>query len=410
VSGENESPETLADRRKVEDGYTLVNAIWKTQGAAAALKYCHHLPHGRALPLGLDLAEIDRVVASMSSFYRDGFRDWPTQWFQAGDEYLARGTKAAANGHRETAAQMLFSAASCYHLAGYMHHDIGRLLPEAEQSMKRAAEAYWEAAPHFSPPAEQVEIPFGRNTLPAFLRLPRGIKHPPCVIMIGGANSNKINMHAVSEYYLARGLAALGLDGPGQGEFRARTGRPLRVADFDRAFSAAIDWLQQDGRVDGGRIGFYARGTGGLLAIHAAAKDKRAGAVVGHPVSFKWANFFERLFVPTLVTHRLELCSFLGAKTLAEGTRLVCEQLTLEDVEEEVDFPILSVCSANDETMPTSESELLRQRVKGPVEVVIFPGKGHGGPSRLSLPLEADWLRDRLLGRGAGRRRQAAAA
>ena len=46
--------------------------------------------------------------------------------------------------------------------------------------------------------------------------------------------------------------------------------------------------------------------------------------------------------------------------------------------------------------MPTCESTILKRRVKGSVEIVTFPGKGHGGPSRLSLPLEADWLRDQL--------------
>ena len=393
-----ESAETLADHRRVEDGYAMVNAIWKTQGASAALRYCHHLPHGRALPLGLDLAEIDRVIASMNSFY-GGTRDWPAQWFKAGDEYLERGHQAQARGHRETGTQMLFSAACCYHLAGYMHHDVGRLLPVARQSMARAAEAYWEAAPHFRPPALRVKVPYGNTILPAFLRLPPGASNPPCVIMIGGANSNKINMHAVSEYYLERGLAAFGLDGPGQGEFRAHNEWPMRVADFDKALGAAIDWLQHDGRVDPQCIGIYARATGALLAIHASATDKRIKAIAAHPASFNWANFFEQIFVPTLVTHRLELCSFLGAKTLEEGTRLVKEQLTLEDVADRIDCPILSVCSAEDETMPASESELLRQRVKAPVEVVIFPGKGHGGPSRLSLPLEADWLRDRLIGR-----------
>jgi 2,6-dihydroxypseudooxynicotine hydrolase len=255
VTGQHESPETLADRRKVEDGYALVNAIWKTQGAAVALRYAHHLPHGRALPLGLDLAEVDRIIASVDSFYRGGYRDWPTQWFKAGDEYLERGRAARAKDRVQTAAQMLFSAAACYHLAGYMHHDLGRLLPETQRSMLRAAEAYWEAAPLFSPAAQLAEIPFGDTTLRPFLRLPHGVTRPPCVILIGGANSNMINMHPVSDYYVARGMAALGLDGPGQGEFRARTGRPLRVQDYDRALSAVADWLQQDGRVDGNRLG-----------------------------------------------------------------------------------------------------------------------------------------------------------
>ena len=397
MTTENETAETLADRRKVEEGYALVNAMWKTQGAAAVLRYVHHLPHGRALPLGLDLAELDRVIASVDSFYRGGHRDWPTQWFKAGDQYFERGHGALANGRRQTAAQMLLSAAVCHHLAGYMHHDIGRLLPETRQSMLRAVEIYWEAAPLFSPPSALAEVPFDDTTLRPFLRLPRGVERPPCVILIGGANSNMINMHAVSDYYLDRGMATIGLDGPGQGEFRARTGRALRVGEYDRALGAVADWVQRDGRLDGARIGIYGRATGSLLAIHAAAGDKRFRAVVAHPAAFNFANFFEQAFAHTLISHRLEMCSFLGARTLEEGTRLVREQLTLEDVADRVDVPILSVCSADDETMPTTESTILQQRVKGPVEIVTFPGKGHGGPSRLSLPLEADWMRDRLL-------------
>jgi 2,6-dihydroxypseudooxynicotine hydrolase len=277
-----------------------------------------------------------------------------------------------------------------------MPHDIGRLLPETTRSFLRAVELYWEAAPLFSPQSIPIEVPYDDTILRPFLRLPHGVERPPCVVMIGGANSNMINMHAVSEYYLDRGMATVGFDGPGQGEFRARTGRALRVADYDRALSAVADFIERDERVDGKRLGIYARATGALLAIHAAARDKRFRAVVAHPGAFHYGNFFEQAYAHTLVSHRLEMCSLLGAGTLAEGTRLVHQQLTLEDVAEQVDFPILSVCSADDETMPTTESTILKDRVRGPVEIVVFPGKGHGGPSRLSLPLEADWMGERL--------------
>jgi len=391
-----ESAETLADRLKIEDGYARVNAMWKTQGAVATLRYVHHLPHGRAIPLGLELSEVDRIIGSCDSFYRGGYRDWPTQWFRAGDQYLERGREALSRGYRETAAQMIFTAAACYHIAGYMHHDIGRLLPETRHSMLRAVELYWEAAPLFSPPSALLEIPYDDTTLRPFLRLPHDVERPPCVILIGGANSNMINMHAVSEYYLARGMATVGLDGPGQGEFYGRTGRPCRIDAYDRALSVVADWALSDVRVDGKRLGIYGRATGSLLAIHAAAKDKRFKAVVAHPAAFAVANYFNQAFAHTLVSHRLEMCNFVGGKTLEEGERICREELTLEHVAKEVDFPILTVCSADDETMPTTESKILKERVPGPVEIVTFPGKGHGGPSRLSLPLEADWMRDRL--------------
>ena len=57
--------------------------------------------------------------------------------------------------------------------------------------MLRAVEIYWEAAPHFSPPAVPVEIPFDDTTLRPFLRLPRGVERPPCVVLIGGARSGR---------------------------------------------------------------------------------------------------------------------------------------------------------------------------------------------------------------------------
>ena len=185
---EDESKETLVDREKVEAGYAFVNAMWKTQGAVATLRYVHHLPHGRALPLGLDLAELDRVIASCDSFYRGGYSDWPTQWFNAGDQYLERGRESLTAARKETAAQMLLSAAACYHLAGYMHHDIGRLVPETKQSFLRAVQTYWEAAPLFSPPSIPLEVPYDDTVLRPFLRLPRDVKRPPCVILVGGAN------------------------------------------------------------------------------------------------------------------------------------------------------------------------------------------------------------------------------
>lgn len=396
MATDKESAETLADREKVREGYALVNAMWKTQGSATTLRYVHHLPHGRALPLGLDLGELDRIIAGVDSFYRGGARDWPTQWFKAAEQYLERGRTALAKGQRQTAGQMIFTAAVCTHLAGYMHHDIGRLLPETEQSMLRTVETYWEAAPLLPRPPERIEVPYEDTVLRPFLRLPPGVERPPCVVLIGGANSNMINMHGVSDYYLDRGMAAVGFDGPGQGEFRARTGRVMRTADFDKALSAVASWLENEKRVDGRRIGIYGRATGALLAIHAAALDKRFKAVVAHPAAFNFADFFDHVYVPTLISHRLEMCAFLGAKTLEEGGRLVREQLTLADVADRVNFPILSVCSADDETMPTPQSTLLKERVKGPVEIVVFPGKGHGGPSRLSLPLEADWMAERL--------------
>ena len=74
------------------------------------------------------------------------------------------------------------------------------------------------------PPARRLEIPFAGGVLPGYLRLPRDVERPPCVIVTGGANSVKEENHAITGYLLARGLATFAFDGPGQGEYFVETG------------------------------------------------------------------------------------------------------------------------------------------------------------------------------------------
>ena len=371
--------------------------MWKTQGAVATLRYVHHLPHGRAIPLGLELSEIDRIIASCDSFYRGGYRDWPTQWFKAGDQYLERGRKALASGYRETAAQMIFTAAACYHIAGYMHHDIGRLLPETRHSMLRAVELYWEAAPLFSPPSVLLEIPYDGTMLRPFLRLPAGVERPPCVILIGGANSNMINMHAVV------GI----LPGPRHGDSRPRRPGAGRVL---RAHRPAVPGRRlRPGAERSRRLGREGRSNRRQAPRHLrprhrlAARDARGGerqALQGRGRAPRCVRRRELLSAGVRPHAGLAPAGDVqlswAARRWRRASAFAARNSRWSTSPIDVDFPILTVCSADDETMPTTESAILKERVKGPVEVVTFPGKGHGGPSRLSLPLEADWMRDQL--------------
>ena len=92
-----ESAETLADRRKVQEGYALVNAMWKTQGAAATLRYVHHLPHGRALGSGSSFrkstgssqAATASIAAAIATGQRNGSRPATSTWSAAARRWRA---------------------------------------------------------------------------------------------------------------------------------------------------------------------------------------------------------------------------------------------------------------------------------------------------------------------------------
>jgi 2,6-dihydroxypseudooxynicotine hydrolase len=214
------------------------------------------------------------------------------------------------------------------------------------------------------------------------------------VIITGGANSVKEENHAIAEYMLARGLATLTMDGPGQGEYLARTGEPLRAGSFVGALSAAVSALEAIPEIDPHAIGAFGKATSGLLVIRAAAADHRFKAVVAHPGSYEWAPYFERQF--PFYPSQLELFTALGARTIAEGLDLIESELSLRSDLSNVVAPILVVNSQDDRAIPASEAELIRAGAQTTVDVVIFPGRAHGGPASLSHPLEADWLADRL--------------
>ena len=92
--------ETLADRHKVEGGYALVNAMWKTQGGSDAALCAR--PAARACVAARARSGGDRPRhRQLDSFYRGGYRDWPTQWFKAGDEYLDRGRESLTAARKE---------------------------------------------------------------------------------------------------------------------------------------------------------------------------------------------------------------------------------------------------------------------------------------------------------------------
>ena len=158
-----------------------------------------------------------------------------------------------------------------------------------------------------------------------------------------------------------------------------RVSRPHRPRDADRGFRQGAErggkLARERKRVDGRRIGIYGRATGALLAIHAAALDKRFKAVVAHPAAFNFADFFDHVYVPTWCRTGWRCAPSSARRRSEEGEPPVREELTLADVADRVDFPILSVCSADDETMPTPQSMLLKERVKGPVESSCFPAR-----------------------------------
>ena len=106
-------------------------------------------------------------------------------------------------------------AALCWHWGKFVFVDHP---DEQRAAHDRAVACYRSGAAGLQPPAMRVTIPYDDTSLPAYLRLPAtAAAAKPVVIMLPGLDSTKEELQANAEYMLARGLATIAVDGPGQG-------------------------------------------------------------------------------------------------------------------------------------------------------------------------------------------------
>jgi hypothetical protein len=109
------------------------------------------------------------------------------------------------------------------------------------------------------------------------LRKPVGVTKPPVMVMAVGLDSTKEETEAYEAPFLARGIAILVFDGPGQGE--AQYDLAIR-GDYETPVKAVIDFIGTRADLDSTRVGMWGVSLGGYYAPRAAAFDKRIKACI----------------------------------------------------------------------------------------------------------------------------------
>src|SRR5579859_4839033 len=140
------------------------------------------------------------------------------------------------------------------------------------------------------PPAQRVEIPYGRHVLAGILRRPAGADHPPVVVMVPGLDSVKEELQATADHFLRRGIATLAIDGPGQGEMEFD--RDIEPA-YEKPAGAGIDWLEGREDVDASRVGVFGVSLGGYYAVRVAAMERRVRATIELAGTYSLASFWD---------------------------------------------------------------------------------------------------------------------
>ena len=310
------------------------------------------------------------------------------------EEELARA--AEGRGHRESAAEFYYRAALYYGPAcGVIHANTARkreLYARLVHCYTKFTELFGDAC------VRRVEIPFENGkTIPGILQTVPGRDKTPCVLVVPGMDTIKEYMPSpYHNHFRRRGMATLTIDGPGQGESNIRE-TWVTPDNFERAGSAAIDYLETLPEIDAGRIGAYGWSMGSYWAPRIAAHDARVKAVVGAMGVYGQKDTIFKHGKPAYRANYMYMSNIHDEDAFDE----MAAGMTLEPLAERIRCPTLLAMGEFDELCPLEDGAELYARLSCPKELWVFENETHTFGGRLPdfYLLVADWLRDAIEGR-----------
>jgi dienelactone hydrolase len=338
----------------------------------------------RYLATGVDPYDLQRLAARI-----DRWEDWCRVWSQEAERHEAQATEAAEHGCRITAAEASLRASIYYH---YAKHLFAHEPDQYRIAHERMLACYGAAGPALDPPVERITIPIGGTEMVGNLRRPvQSRRPPPVAIILPGLDACKEELHAWCDAFVRRGVAALAIDGPGQGETAFRL--PI-THEWGNVIAAVIDALAVRADVDGQRVAVVGQSLGALYAPLAAAFEPRIRACVSNCGPFDFGAILPSMPMASQETFRVR--SY--AKSLQEAHE-IAKRLTLENAAPRIKCPLLVVFGAGDRLIPPSEGERLARSASGPTKLVVFEEGNHVcfNVSYKFRPLTADWTAEQLI-------------
>jgi 2,6-dihydroxypseudooxynicotine hydrolase len=347
----------------------------KSRDARVASAISHWAP--RFVSNGVLLADFEDVTGSL-----ERWEDWCAAWSARARVHEELGRSALKENFKLTAGEHLVRAAIYYHFAKFVFVQAPVQMRAAHM---KAVECYRDGIAFARPPGERVQVKYENSAIYGVLRKPAN-PNPPVLIMAPGLDSTKEEIHAYEEPFLARGIAVLAIDGPGQGE--AEYEIPI-CGDYERAAKAVVDWIGTRNDLNSKQVGIWGVSLGGYYAPRAAAYEKRIQACIALSGPFEWEQIWDGL--PELTRETFRVRSHSPDQNSA---RRKAAELTMKEAAPRITCPIFIVTGRQDRLVPASHAERLARTVSGPVELLIVEDGGHNANNRpyRYRSRTADWL------------------
>lgn len=336
-----------------------MNTAPKQKDAQVEAAISHWSP--RFVINGVPLTDFQEVTTDL-----ERWDDWCAAWSARAAVHEELGNQALAEGCRLSAGEHWTRAAVCYHFGKFLFvNDMAQM----KRAHQKTVECRNKALPFLNPPGERVGIAYEGKLLYGILRKPAGAARAPIVVLCMGLDSTKEEMDDYENRFLARGLATLSFDGPGQGE--AEYDFPI-TPEYEKPVKAVIDYLETRTDVDTGRLGIWGVSFGGYYAPRAAAFDKRIKACVALSGAYQRSASFEGR--PRINVEAFRVRSH-SADLEAAGK--VALRVSLKGIAKNITCPIYIVAGTKDRLTPVDAARQLAAEVSGPCVLSVIEGGNH---------------------------------
>ena len=314
----------------------------------------------------------------------------------------AQARAAAEDGASVTARDNWFMAAVHYGAAEWPYDDSGATHIRLHQKKRECFAAYAKVADHH---VEPVSVPFKGKSIPGWFHLPPGYAGGkiPVVILIPGMDSFKESSVALSnDKFLARNIAVLAIDGPGQYE-SPLLGVYVSMQNWIDAGPALVDWLTARSEVDPQHIVATGTSFGSLFATVMTGNESRISACAVSATCLEpgCTTIFETAS-PTFKKRFMWMSNYTDEAKFDEFR----QTLTWQGHAEKIRAPYLVVAGEADELCPLEQTERMIGSMTAPRRLVIYADSRHsvGGVPAANLgpfppSLLADWLAARIAGK-----------
>jgi dienelactone hydrolase len=318
--------------------------------------------------------------------------EWQSRWIAQGNLYSDLALKSSTSAGRVRAER---SAAVCYHWAEFM--DFG------DRSRKLRLRSQVRA--HFLRSLEGSGLPVAQGELtvddgtaacqvPYWLFLPpshsAGSEPVPCVIMSNGLDSmTEVEVLALAEPYLDRGIAALLFDGPGQGIHVGQV--PLRI-EMESVVAQLVARLRREPRIAADRLAFFGISFGGYFTLRVA---QQLGPLFTCLVNLSGGP---RVAPFDGLPRRLK-DDFRFVFACGDPVDMQARFDALEiDLTVPPGAPVLSVHGGKDDIFPVTDLLALDRAWRGKHRLVVHEKEAHICPNLVNVwSIEAaDWVADQL--------------